>query len=375
MENDDKFFYGLILFLYVYMFLVANFTTGWLRGVLGFSGVGIFFLAIIVQEIWMRERVAPYLYLEATVVPWGRKLYLYARKIDTGPIIGMPGHYGTRLELRFDVKLPNVGKTKIIQINHELPLEERISPHPGKAYYQGFRVKHSQVDSCVLYVPTLGSADVDHASAVPVFRMRWASKDYYREMKTPGVVIQDPNNPARLVKVGVTDVPYLNTAQLAQGEKVNMQLAQQLQETRVQLTDMTHLATVKSAEAANWHQRTIFLEEVIKSLQNELVGVLKGKVNFAKAVSEYLLAFWREKRTLENATKSLRGPGAWDLGKHLPELIGFAVFVILIAFVWSQPGLLASFANWMSKTTNLMAVVVIAVALAVGMYYWRKRSQ
>jgi len=374
MENDDKFFYGLILFLYVYMFLVANFTTGWLRGVLGFSGVGIFFLAIIVQEIWMRERVAPYLYLECTVVPWGRKLFLYARKIDTGPIIGMPGHYGSRFELRFEVKLPNVGKTRLIQINHELPLEERISPHPGKAYYQGFRVKHSQVDSCVLYVPTQGSADVDHASAVPTFRLRWASKDYHREMKAPGVVIQDPTNPSRLVKIATNDIPYLDLRGMGEDASIIDTLTAELQSTRVKLADMTHLASVKIAEAATWHQRAIFLEEVIKSLQNELVGVLKGKVNFAKAVAEYLLAFWREKRTLENAAKSLKGPGSWDLGKHIPELIAFGVFVILIAFVWSQPNLLAWWANWLSKGTNLMALVVVAVAIAVTAYYLKKRD-
>jgi len=347
--------FGWLAVLYVYLIVVSNLVpTGPYRNVWSMGGIFLIVLGVVIQDFYFMYVTNPHPYIRATIYPSGRTIRMFIAENGIQSRKLSDSMWATTLKLRFPIIMrppitaKQYGKVSELAIMHEWPFSKRVVFTPGRCAYLGYVVKHPQTEQLVLYEYPRGSYEVDHAKALPILRLKHASQDYF----LPPI--------------------SLSTALKSNPTAKNFNIITS-QSKRIERLTMENTALRRGL--VDKHEKYIAVDEQLSEKDTELKGLLEGGRNFTKAVVQRMLSYHQDHLTIENAIKHLRGltEPAFTFNKWLA-----VTFMVLGSFVflWSIRGFLGETGAWLSSPINIGAILAVAVAACLLLYYFliRKRK-
>ncbi len=292
------------------------------------------------QDWYFQNKVAPFDYLEVTLRPSGKKLYLFCDKIITKQVMN-PHSYATGIKLAYPVSVAPYGKINSLEIHHDYPWSTRVGKGgSGDARYAGYTVKHHDVSSLVLYDEPRGGFDLDHAKPHPVYVLAEAPGDFY--LPKFSNVAFNLAKATEFIGEGGKQITRFDVTQLQRAIK---SFEQELKE--------------RSREAMDWHAKYIQAEEQVAQIKNELVALLKSKGDFKKSIIEFLLMIRREQLRIENAIKKLQGP-RFTFNKWVALTI---IMCGVTALLYLRPEIAQSLQVFLQQPGNQAMVAIIAIVI------------
>ena len=312
MKKEDLLSFSWIILVYIYMLTISNFVENpSYQKILGLMGLGILFLGLIGQEMYLKMKYAGYKLLKGYIINFRQEYQFLVERIEETRI---DGGSATKIILSRPYNHPRYGELKEVIINVPKSFFENLDfvPQKNALYIYGMSLDHPSVSYALLKESRVIT---DHANPIPVFDLLLSDK---------------------------VTVVYSTGECNDEVERIRKLYEEE-------------------------HQKVIRLEEENAGLRNEVQALLKSKMDFNKQVVEGILAYREAYGDLLTASKYLTSRVSVIPINQL--VMGIVVIGILI-FMWKNPDYLL----WLFEHPIHTSIIIISIGLT-GYIIYRKRGR
>jgi len=312
MKKEDLLSFSWIILVYIYMLTISNFVENpSYQKILGLMGLGILFLGLIGQEMYLKMKYAGYKLLKGYIINFRQEYQFLVERIEETRI---DGGSATKIILSRPYNHPRYGELKEVIINVPKSFFENLDfvPQKNALYIYGMSLDHPSVSYALLKESRVIT---DHANPIPVFDLLLSDK---------------------------VTVVYSTGECNDEVERIRKLYEEE-------------------------HQKVIRLEEENAGLRNEVQALLKSKMDFNKQVVEGILAYREAYGDLLTASKYLTSRVSVIPINQL--VMGIVVIGILI-FMWKNPDYLL----WFFEHPIHTSIIIISIGLT-GYIIYRKRGR